>query len=109
VRGAAVPVPSLGADEACAVADEAFQRYTSPSLRRGGVGVAVVWFRNDLRVLDNEALLRAWAASEVVLPVYCVDPRIFSGSTHYFGFPKMGGEELEILHFVRCCCIRDLR
>ena len=68
-------MPSLGADEACAVADEAFQRYTSPSLRRGGVGVAVVWFRNDLRVLDNKAVLRAWAASEVVLPVYFVDPR----------------------------------
>jgi len=58
VRGAAVPVPSLGADEACAVADEAFQRYTSPSLRRGGVGVAVMWFRNNLLVLDNEVLLR---------------------------------------------------
>jgi deoxyribodipyrimidine photo-lyase len=101
VRGAAVPVPSLGADEACAVADEAFQRYTSPSLRRGGVGVAVVWFRNDLRVLDNEALLRAWAASEAVLPVYCVDPRVFAGSTHYFGLPKTGGEDLAILHLVR--------
>ena len=82
-----MPVPSLGADEACAVADEAFQRYTSPSLRRGGVGVAVVWFRNDLRVLDNETLLRAWAASEAVLPVDCVDPRVFAYSTHYFGLP----------------------
>jgi len=82
-----LPVPSLGADEVCAVADEAFQRYTSPSLRRGGVGVAVVWFRNDLRVLDNEALLRAWAASEAVLLVYCVDPRVFACSTHYFGLP----------------------
>lgn len=109
VRGAAVSVPSLGADEACAVADEAFRRYTSPSLlRRGGVGVAVVWFRNDLRVIDNEALLRAWAASEAVLPVYCVDPRVFAGSTHYFGFPKKGGEDLAILHFARCCCFWDL-
>lgn len=109
VRGAAVSVPSLGADDACAMGDEAFRRYTSPSLRRGGVGVAVVWFRNDLRVLDNEALLRAWAASEAVLPVYCVDPRVFAGSTHYFGFPKTGGEDLAILHFARCFCIWDLR
>jgi deoxyribodipyrimidine photo-lyase len=105
VRGAAVPVPSLSADETGAVADEAFQRHTSPSLRRGGAGVAVVWFRNDLRVLDNEALVRAWAASEAVLPVFCVDPRIFEGSTHYFGFPKTGGEDRSILHVVGCCCI----
>ena len=105
VRGAAVPVPSLSADETGAVADEAFQRHTSPSLRRGGAGVAVVWFRNDLRVLDNEALVRAWAASEAVLPVFCVDPRVFQGSTHYFGFPKTGGEDRSILHVVGCCCI----
>ncbi|CAD6338777.1 unnamed protein product [Miscanthus lutarioriparius] len=101
VRGAAVPVPSLGADEACAVADEAFQRYTSPSLRRGGV----VWFRNDLRVLDNEALLRAWAASEAVLPVYCVDPRVFAGSTHYFGLPKTGALRAQFL----IECLGDLK
>ncbi|CAD6338786.1 unnamed protein product [Miscanthus lutarioriparius] len=105
VRGAAVPVPSLCANEACAVADEAFQRYTSPSLRRGGVGVAVVWFRNDLRVLDNEALLRAWAASEAVLPVYCVDPRVFAGSTHYFGLPKTGALRAQFL----IECLGDLK
>jgi hypothetical protein len=90
-------VPSLGAEETAAAADEAFRRHTSPGLRRGGGasaggGVAVVWFRSDLRVLDNEALLRAWAASEAVLPVYCVDPRVFGGATHRFGFPKTGGE-----------------
>jgi hypothetical protein len=62
--------------------------------RSGGGGVAIVWFRNDLRVLDNEAVVRAWAASDAVLPVYCVDPRISAGSTHYFGFPKTGGERI---------------
>ncbi|CAN6177245.1 unnamed protein product [Urochloa humidicola] len=97
VRGAAVPVPSLGADEAGAVADEAFQKYTSPSFRRAGAGVAVVWFRNDLRIIDNEALVRAWAASEAVLPVFCVDPRVFEGSTHYFGFPKTGALRAQFL------------
>lgn len=74
--------------------DEAFRRYSSPSLKRTGKGVAIVWFRNDLRVLDNEALVRAWATSESVLPVYCVDPRNF-GTTHYFGFPKTGGMEID--------------
>ncbi|RLM54325.1 cryptochrome DASH, chloroplastic/mitochondrial [Panicum miliaceum] len=105
VRGAAVPVPSLSADETGAVADEAFQRHTSPSLRRGGAGVAVVWFRNDLRVLDNEALVRAWAASEAVLPVFCVDPRVFEGSTHYFGFPKTGALRAQFL----IECLGDLK
>ncbi|WVZ79070.1 hypothetical protein U9M48_026696 [Paspalum notatum var. saurae] len=105
VRVAAVPVPSLGAGEACAAADEAFQRYTSPSLRRGGAGVAVFWFRNDLRILDNEALLRAWASSEAVLPVYCVDPRVFTGSTHYFGFPKTGALRAQFL----IECLGDLK
>ncbi|CAN6193773.1 unnamed protein product [Urochloa humidicola] len=104
-RGAAVPVPSLGADEVGAVADEAFHRYTSPSLRRGGAGVAVMWFRNDLRILDNEALVRAWAASEAVLPVFCVDPRIFEGSTHYFGFPKTGALRAQFL----IECLGDLK
>ncbi|RCV22036.1 hypothetical protein SEVIR_4G156300v4 [Setaria viridis] len=105
VRGAAVPVPFLGADEAGAVADEAFQRHTSPTLRRGGAGVAVVWFRNDLRVLDNEVLVRAWAASEAVLPVFCVDPRVLEGTTHYFGFPKTGALRAQFL----IECLGDLK
>ncbi|TVU08434.1 hypothetical protein EJB05_41838, partial [Eragrostis curvula] len=105
VRGAAVPVPSIGADEAGAVAEEAFKRHTSPNLRRSGAGVAVVWFRNDLRVLDNDALLRAWASSEAVLPVYCVDPRVFAGNTHYFGFPKTGALRAQFL----IECLGDLK
>ncbi|KAF0904155.1 hypothetical protein E2562_032537 [Oryza meyeriana var. granulata] len=107
-RGAVAAVPSLSADETGAAADESFRRYTSPSLRRsggGGAGVAIVWFRNDLRVLDNEALVRAWAASEAVLPVYCVDPRIFGGSTHYFGFPKTGALRAQFL----IECLGDLK
>lgn len=103
---AAVAVPSLGADETAATADEAFRRHTSPGLRRGGGGgVAVVWFRNDLRVLDNEALVRAWAAAEAVLPVYCVDPRIFAGVTHRFGFPKTGALRAQFL----IECLEDLK
>lgn len=87
-------VPGLSSEEAEMASDEAFRRYSSPNLKRTGKGVAIVWFRNDLRVLDNEALVRAWATSESVLPVYCVDPRNF-GTTHYFGFPKTGGMEID--------------
>lgn len=71
------------------VAEQTFRRYRDSGRKRKGKGVAVVWFRNDLRVLDNEALIRAWDRSEAVLPVYCVDPRLFE-VTHYFGFPKTG-------------------
>ncbi|XP_051198288.1 cryptochrome DASH, chloroplastic/mitochondrial isoform X2 [Lolium perenne] len=104
LRGA-VAVPSLGAEETTAAADEAFRRHTSPGLRRAGSGVAVVWFRNDLRVLDNEALARAWAASEAVLPVYCVDPRVLGGATHRFGFPKTGALRAQFL----IECLGDLK
>ncbi|GJM97769.1 hypothetical protein PR202_ga14721 [Eleusine coracana subsp. coracana] len=105
-RGAAVSVPSIGADEAGTAAEAAFQRHTSPNLRRNGTGVAVVWFRNDLRILDNEALVRAWASSEAVLPVvYCIDPRDFEGRTHYFGFPKTGASRVQFL----IECLEDLK
>ncbi|KAJ7561774.1 hypothetical protein O6H91_03G040700 [Diphasiastrum complanatum] len=68
---------------------ELCKRYSGPQETRQSSGVAIMWFRNDLRVLDNEALFRAWKFSEVVLPVFCLDPRLF-GTTHYFGFPKTG-------------------
>lgn len=37
----------------------------------------LVWFRNDLRVQDNEILLTALERAEQVLPVYIFDPRYF--------------------------------
>lgn len=63
-----------------------------------------MWFRNDLRVLDNEALFKAWVSSETVLPVYCVDPRLFA-TTYHFGFPKTGALRAQFLHE----CLADLR
>jgi deoxyribodipyrimidine photo-lyase len=83
-------VPGLSVQEMHQIAEQTFQRYTSPLLKRKGKGIAIVWFRNDLRILDNEALFKAWVSSEAVLPVYCIDPRLFS-TTYYFGFPKTGG------------------
>ncbi|KAH0453753.1 hypothetical protein IEQ34_018077 [Dendrobium chrysotoxum] len=105
VRLAAVhPVPSLTADEISAAASEAFARYSSAGVKRSGNGVAIVWFRNDLRVVDNEALLQAWAGSKALLPVYFVDPRHF-GSTHLFGFPKTGALRAKFL----LECLHDLK
>lgn len=50
---------------------------------------AIIWFRQDLRVRDNEALLDALSHAFEVVPVYVFDSRVFKGSTE-FGFPKTG-------------------
>ncbi|MDB5030042.1 DASH family cryptochrome [Mucilaginibacter sp.] len=39
--------------------------------------VILVWFRNDLRIHDNEILLEAIRKADKVLPVYCFDPYYF--------------------------------
>jgi deoxyribodipyrimidine photo-lyase len=49
----------------------------------------IVWFRQDLRVHDNEALIDALRHGEEVIPVYVFDERVFKGTTKY-GFPKTG-------------------
>jgi deoxyribodipyrimidine photo-lyase len=49
---------------------------------------AIVWFRNDLRVHDNENLVKAIQSAEEVLPVYCFDPRMFAKTE--LGFQKTG-------------------
>ncbi|XP_031374590.1 cryptochrome DASH, chloroplastic/mitochondrial isoform X2 [Punica granatum] len=99
-------VPDIDSGEMEHVADRAFHRYCSASgdSRRNGKGTVVFWFRNDLRVIDNEALYEAWSSSEAVLPVYCVDPRLF-GTTHYFGFPKTGALRAQFL----LECLDDLK
>ncbi|KAK9741672.1 hypothetical protein RND81_03G121200 [Saponaria officinalis] len=84
---------------------QAFERYSSSStVKRQGKGVCIVWFRNDLRVLDNDALFVGWNCSEMVLPVYCVDPRLFE-STFSFGFPKTGALRAKFLTE----CLAELR
>jgi len=42
----------------------------------------LVWFRNDLRLHDNEMLVEAIAKSDSILPVYIFDDRLF-GLTDY--------------------------
>ncbi len=50
---------------------------------------AIVWFRQDLRLHDNEALTEALKTADEVVPVYVFDERVFRGKTR-FGFPKTG-------------------
>ncbi|KAL0312266.1 UNVERIFIED_CONTAM: Cryptochrome DASH, chloroplastic/mitochondrial [Sesamum radiatum] len=98
-------VPGSGSEEMERVAEQTLTRCTFDGVpQRKGKGVAIVWFRNDLRILDNEVLFKAWASSEAVLPVYCVDPRLF-GTTHYFGFPKTGALRAQFL----IECLIDLK
>jgi deoxyribodipyrimidine photo-lyase len=46
----------------------------------------LVWFRNDLRVHDNESLSNAIKENDSVIAVYCFDPRLFENTR--FGFKK---------------------
>ena len=55
---------------------------------------SLIWFRNDLRIHDNEALAKASQAEEI-LPVYIFDPRHFE--TTSFGFPKTGSFRAQFL------------
>ena len=55
----------------------------------------LVWFKNDLRVEDHEALFKACAKAEFVLPIYIFDDRIFH--PHPLGFAKTGSFRTQFL------------
>ncbi len=48
----------------------------------------LLWYRNDLRSHDHEALHRATQTGAPLIPVYCFDSRWLQ--TTHFGFPKIG-------------------
>lgn len=50
---------------------------------------AIVWFRQDLRLHDNEALTTALRMAEEIVPIFVFDERVFRGETR-FGLPKTG-------------------
>ncbi len=56
---------------------------------------ALVWFKTDLRIEDNETLLKAIAQSEKVIPVYCFDESHFETTT--YGFKKTGSFRAQFL------------
>ena len=50
---------------------------------------ALIWFRSDLRIHDQELLVSALEEKpETIIPVYCFDERHFQQTS--FGFPKTG-------------------
>lgn len=49
---------------------------------------SIVWFKTDLRLHDNETLVKAIENSDEIIPVYCFDDSHYKISD--FGFQKMG-------------------
>lgn len=56
---------------------------------------AIYWFRNDLRIEDNEPFNKAQELHEQVIPVYILDKDWLEGSQ--FGIEKMGAHRLRFL------------
>ena len=56
---------------------------------------SIIWFKTDLRLHDNEVLIRAIEQSTEVVPVYCFDERDFK--TTEFGFLKTGNFRAQFL------------
>ncbi len=55
----------------------------------------LVWFRNDLRLHDNEMLVEAIAKSDCILPIYFFDPRYFESTS--FETEKTGARRAQFL------------
>ena len=57
---------------------------------------SIVWFRNDLRIHDNEALVDAITDNDEIIPLYIFDSRIFDDVTPH-GFSKTGSHRLKFI------------
>lgn len=64
---------------------------------------SIVWFKTDLRLEDNETLVKAIQSSKEIIPVYCLDTRQFSHTAS--GRRKMGFFRAKFL----LECMQDLR
>ena len=64
----------------------------------------IVWFRQDLRLHDNEMLVEAMKRGDEVVPIYVFDERQFLGKTKY-GFDKTGQFRAKFI----IECVEDLR
>lgn len=57
---------------------------------------SLVWFRNDIRLTDNEAYYKATVSSQYVIPFFCFDEHLFETSS--FGFPRIGEHRATFLY-----------
>jgi deoxyribodipyrimidine photo-lyase len=56
---------------------------------------AIVWFKTDLRLADNETLLKAISKCEKIIPLYCFDEAHFKTTT--YGLKKTGSYRAQFL------------
>ncbi len=56
---------------------------------------SLVWFKSDLRLHDNETLVKAVESRDTLVPVYCLDQTLFSKTN--FGFRKTGSFRAQFL------------
>jgi len=56
---------------------------------------SIVWFKTDLRLHDNETLVKAIEQSSEIIPVYCFDDNHFK--TTEYGFQKTGNFRAQFL------------
>jgi deoxyribodipyrimidine photo-lyase len=56
---------------------------------------SIIWFKTDLRLTDNETLIKAIAQSEQIIPVYCFDDAHYE--TTKYGFKKTGNFRAQFL------------
>lgn len=57
--------------------------------------IALVWFKTNLRLRDNECLAKAIAENDEIIPFYCFDDRVFRSTV--YGFKKTGDFRLKFL------------
>jgi len=67
---------------------------------------SILWFRQDLRIHDNEALQEAIRSSDELIPIFIFNPKDFRPKTIY-GTPKTGLNRtrflIESIHDLRLC------
>jgi len=57
--------------------------------------IALVWFKSDLRLHDNETLIRAIEENDLVIPVYCFNPDDYK--LNKFGYKNTGSYRAKFL------------
>jgi len=56
----------------------------------------LVWFRNDLRICDNEVLSAAYERADTILPVFIYDPRLYADTK--YGTKKTGAVRAKFIN-----------
>jgi deoxyribodipyrimidine photo-lyase len=59
------------------------------------MNTSIVWFKTDLRLHDNETLIKAIEQSNEIIPVFCFDENEFKNTE--FGFQKTGNFRAQFL------------